>query len=237
MDSIFKKDKMKTLYTIKKIARKWRDKLLYIYRQEDILFLKEKLVPESGQHCSVLSMNCFGGHIYQDFNMPYESPTAGLFFFADDFCSILENISILKRDIVFLSKSKWQLANDKMPTREHLYPIGCFEGTDIEIHFLHYYTEKEARDKWVRRMERFNFENFIAIGFQQNECTRQTIERFERINVVNKVFFTNWNIKLNHVVYIQEFKDKASSPDPYKYANTYYKYLVDYIKMNPLMQK
>ena len=225
---------MSTINKIKKVARRWRDKVNYVFRYKDILYLKEKLTPSTKKHCSVLSMNCFGGHIYQDLNIPYESPTAGLFFFADDFCSILEDISILKRNIVFVPKSKWKLANDKMPTREHPYPIGVFEGTDIEIHFLHYYTERDALDKWHRRMKRFNFDRFIAIGFQQNECTQETIERFERIDIPNKVFFTNWDMNLPHAIYMQEFKDRESSPDPYKYVNIYYRYLVDYLRRNTL---
>lgn len=225
---------MSIKYKIMRIARRWRDKVNYVFRYKDILYLKEKITPLTQQHYSVLSMNCFGGHIYQDFKIPYESPTAGLFFFPDDFCSVLEDLSILKRDIVFVPKSKWKLANDKMPTREHPYPIGVFEGTNIEIHFLHYYTEQDALDKWHRRMKRFNFDRFIAIGFQQNECTKEAILRFEKIDIPNKVFFTNWDMNLSHVIYMQEFKDWPSSPDPYKYVNSYYRYLVDYLMHNPL---
>lgn len=216
------------------ILRRLRDKWNYLFRKKEIKFLRDKIASPTRQHVSVLSMNCFAGHLYQDFKIPYESPTAGLFFFADDFCAILEDIEILKRDIVFVPKSKWKLANDKMPFRAHPYPIGQFKGTGIEIHFLHYYTEEEALDKWRRRMARFNFNHYLAIGFQQNECTRETIYRFEGIDIPNKVFFTNWNMPLKHAVSIPEFKDKDSSPDPYKYTNTYYRYLVEYLKKNPL---
>ena len=198
------------------------------------LVSKKNNYPPTAPHCSVFSMNCFGGHIYQDMNIPYESPTAGLFFFADDFCSILEDMDILKRGVVFLDKSKWKKVNERMASREHPYPIGCFEGTDIEIHFLHYHTKEEAIVKWQRRLERFNFNNFIAIGFQQNECSKETIERFERLDIKNKMFFTNWDLKLDHAVYISEFKDKLSSPDPYKYVNIYYRYMVEYLKNNPI---
>ncbi len=219
---------------MKTFIRCWRDKMNYLFRYNEIIYLKDIFTPFGKPHCSVLSMNCFGGHIYQDFKIPYESPTAGLFFFADDFCALLEDLDILKRNIVFVPKSKWKLANDKMPTREHPYPIGVFEGTDIEIHFLHYHTEKDALDKWNRRMTRFNFDRFIAIGFQQNECTKETIERFERIDIPNKVFFTNWDLKLPHAIFMKEFEGRDSSPDPYKYVNNYYRYLVNYLKRNPL---
>lgn len=126
------------------ILRRLRDKWNYLFRKKEIKFLRDKIASPTRQHVSVLSMNCFAGHLYQDFKIPYESPTAGMFFFADDFCAILKDVEILKRDIVFVPKSKWKLANDKMPFRAHPYPIGQFKGTAIEIHFLHYYTGRSA---------------------------------------------------------------------------------------------
>lgn len=83
-------------------------------------------------------------------------------------------------------------------------------------------------------MARFDFNHYLAIGFQQNECTKETIERFETIDIPNKLFFTNWDLQLRHAVYISEFRGKESSPDPYKYTNIYYRYLVDFIRKNPL---
>ena len=225
---------MKAFFYIKEILSHFRDKVNYLFRKDDVAFLKEKIAPPNAEHCSILSMNCFGGHIYQDFHIPYESPTAGLFFFAEDFCSLLENIDYLKRDIVILKESKWEEANKKMPFRAHPYPIGCFEGTDVEIHFLHYYTAEEAIDKWNRRIERFNFRQFLAIGFQQNGCTESTIERFNKIDIPNKVFFSNLDVNSKYVISIPEFKDKECSPDPYKYVNTYYRYLVKHLKTNPI---
>ena len=222
---------MSIIYNIKTFASRIRDKIYYQFRKKELKLFRDVFF-QDGNHCSILSMNCFGGHIYQDLDIPYESPTAGLFFFPDDFCSLLEDVSILKRNILFKPISKWKLANDKMPTRVHPYPIGYFEGTDIEIHFLHYYTEQEALDKWNRRISRFNSCNFIAIGFQQNECSQETIKRFEKLPLKKKVFFTNWDLDLPHAIFIEKFKDLPNSPDPYKYVNTYYKYLANYLKNN-----
>lgn len=218
---------MSLIVTIKELGRKLIDKATFFIRFRDLMYLKKKFYPDT----SLLSMNCFAGHIYQDLSWKYNSPTAGLFFYADDFCSLLEDINVLKRPVLFREKSKWNSANEKMPFREHWYPIGYFEGTDIEIHFLHYHTEAEALDKWNRRMERFNFQDFYAIGFQQNECTMETIKKFSELKISNKAFFTNIDCgNLDGIIYIDKFKDKPNSPDPYKYVNTYYKYLVAYLK-------
>ena len=210
----------------KELVRLIINKFQYVGRYKDLKWLKSQYYPDA----SLLSMNCFAGHVYQDLHWPYTTPTAGLFFYAADFCSLVENIDILKRPVLFKKESKWQSANDEMPNREHWYPIGYFEGTDIEIHFLHYRTEKEALEKWNRRVSRFNFDKFIAIGFQQNECTPEIIERFTKAPIKNKVFFTNINLDYPGVIYIDKFKDKTDSPDPYKYVNVYYRYLVDYLK-------
>ena len=214
----------------KEIARHIINKLEFVFRYKDLRCLKSLFYPQT----SILSMNCFAGHIYQDLHWAYNSPTAGLFFYAEDFCALVNDIEILKHPVLFKEKSKWKSANEKMPFREHWYPIGYFEGTDVEIHFLHYRTEKEALDKWNRRVSRFNFDNFIAIGFQQNECSPEIIERYSKAPVKNKVFFTNIELDYPGVIYIDRFKERPNSPDPYKYVNTYYKYLVEYLKRNPL---
>lgn len=215
---------------LKKQLRYLRNKIQFLFRLKDIRFFKRVLYP----NVSIFSMNCFGGHIYQDLHWKYTSPTAGLFFFADDFCSVLEDISILKRQILFKSESKWDLANQKMKSRSHIYPIGYFQGTDIEIHFLHYHTELEALSKWNKRMKRFNFERFIAIGFQQNMCNSDTIKRFASLDIPNKCLFSNDKLELPSVIYIKEFRDKQESPDPYKYVNIYCRYLARYLKNNPI---
>lgn len=41
---------------------------------------------------SIISSNCFAGRIMQDLNMQYNSPTLGLYFFADDYMEFLSNL-------------------------------------------------------------------------------------------------------------------------------------------------
>ena len=65
-----------------------------------------------GRDFTIISNNCWGGMIYESYNLPKNSPTVGLFFFAP-----LEFISP--------EDSKWkarrELVNDK---RFGNYPIG-----------------------------------------------------------------------------------------------------------------
>ena len=40
---------------------------------------------------TIFSNNCWGGMIYESYNLPKNSPTVGLFFFADDYIFFLEH--------------------------------------------------------------------------------------------------------------------------------------------------
>ena len=160
---------------MKKILRLIRNKLQYIRRYKDLKIIKSYLLKNN---LSIFSMNCFGGHIYQDLNWVYMSPTAGLFFYAEDFIRICENISIIQNKIIFINQSKHINGSVK-------YPIGQFKGTNIEIHFLHYHNNEEALSKWNRRVSRFNFKNYIIIGFWQNECNEEILKNFINLSFSN----------------------------------------------------
>lgn len=216
---------------MKRFLKRIFDLYLYIRRYRNI----QKLDKLLSKDVSILSMNCFGGRVYQDLKREYLSPTAGLFFFIDDFNLLLKDIHILDRKIVECPNSKWE--HTKEIVSQHggkNYPIGVFEGTDIEIHFLHYPTFDVAVKKWKRRMKRFNYNNFIVIAFQQNECSKYSINTFSNLKLKNKILFCNEEINLPDIIYIQEFRKRDESPDPYKYAHIYYKYLVKKLNNNSI---
>ena len=100
-----------------KIAKYWR-KGFANKRQKKLL----------GKDFTIISNNCWGGMIYESYNLPKNSPTVGLFFFADDYILFLENLKeFITAPLRFISpeNSKWkmtpELANDK---RFGHYPIG-----------------------------------------------------------------------------------------------------------------
>ena len=41
---------------------------------------------------SIISSNCFAGRVMQDLAMQYNSPTLGLYFWADDYIEFLKNL-------------------------------------------------------------------------------------------------------------------------------------------------
>src|SRR5690606_24670996 len=101
---------------------------------------------------TIISDNCWGGFVYQNYNLSYSSPFVGLFIFSPDYIELLENLDdYLNKDLSFIqpSKSKYKeiLLEDNTFDK---YPIGLL-GDNVEIHFLHYKDDKEALQKWEYR--------------------------------------------------------------------------------------
>lgn len=217
---------------MKKMLKPIFDYYLYLRRYRNI----QKLHHLISDDVSILSMNCFGGRIYQDLHREYLSPTAGLFFYMDDFNLLLKDIHLLERDIIPCPVSKWRRTNEIISQHGgRQYPIGVFEGTDIEIHFLHYPSFEIAVKKWKRRVERFNYKKFLVIAFQQNECSKDAIHEFANLDFPNKIFFSNELLDEIDLIHVKEFTGKFESPDPYRYSHIYYNYLVKKLEIKPII--
>ena len=171
---------------------------------------------------TIISNNCFGGFVYKKFNLQYKSPFVGLYILGPDYITLLENFNIqLLKDISFISSkdSKYReylIRNN----RYDKYPIGILDN-DIEIHFLHYMTEEEAREKWLTRIERINNEK-ILFKFSDNDLSNlELMKRFDKLPFKNKVCFTSkpyLDIKSSY--YIRQCKDKANVIDEWSYLST-----------------
>ena len=131
----------------KKINDKRADKLRAPFIPDVI-----KLV---GKDTTIISSNCFAGRIMQDVGMEYNSPTLGLYFWAEDYIEFLTHLKyyLTEAKIEFVEHSKHALGDTRRQNWEHWYPIGVLNGK-VEIHFLHYHTEEEAAEKWYRRAGR-----------------------------------------------------------------------------------
>ncbi len=61
-------------------------------------------------------MNCFGGKIYQDLHRRYTSPTAGLFFTAEDFNKVLRDISVIRNPLIFTPPRPKKMLSNSIPS-------------------------------------------------------------------------------------------------------------------------
>lgn len=150
---------------------------------------------------TIISNNCWGGMVYESYNIPKLSPTVGLFFMASDYIKFIYDLKgYIDGTLTFIKqeKSKWkdapQVSGDK---RFGSYPIGVLSNgkEGIEIFFLHAHSEEEAREKWERRCKRINWDRLLIKFNDQNGCTEKEVNQFMNLNYKNKVFFTckHWN--------------------------------------------
>lgn len=204
-----------------------RDKYLYLRRLPYLMQIKKILDKDT----SIISSNCFAGRVMQDLGMQYNTPTLGLWFMPDDFPKFCSNLSFyLNAEIVSLEHSKNDLGEWKRThPRKHPYPVGKL-GDNIEIHFLHYYTEEEAFNKFRRRSKRVNMDKIILIAFEQNGCTENDVKAFNDLPSKNKLFFCSTPYNYECVVYIKEFSKLGHVGDPYKKGHIYYKYFLNWLK-------
>lgn len=149
---------------------------------------------------TIISNNCWGGTIYESYNLPKLTPTVGMFFMAQDYINFLKNLKLfLDTEIEFInpSESKWIDSPITKDNRFGKYPIGRLTIKDnnnnkcsIEIFFLHYKNREEVISKWNRRIERINWDKLIIKFNYQNGCTQKDVEEFDKLDYKNKIFFT-----------------------------------------------
>jgi uncharacterized protein (DUF1919 family) len=172
-------------------------------------------------HFSIISNNCWGGLVYQYYNLPYQSPTAGLYFFADDyirFVSRLEQYCACGLSFIDAKDSRHHAAL-KERGQEHV-PIGLLD--DVEIVFLHYPTREEALEKWTRRVGRINWEHLIVKFSQQNGAAESHLRAFDRLPFPVKFVFTTRDYGLaSQVIY----EESRGLPDIYDEVICFRKYL------------
>lgn len=164
-----------------------RLKLLALRRKGLANFRQRKI---NKKKFTIISNNCWGGEVYESYNLIKQSPTVGLFFMAPDYIKFISNIKYyLKQDLIFIApvKSKYflQLKNSK---GYGTYPVAKLG--DIEIFFMHYSSPEQAINKWHRRIKRINWNHILYKFNDQNGCTELDIKRFEAVPVKNKICFT-----------------------------------------------
>ena len=183
---------------------------------------------------TIISNNCWGGMIYESYNLPKESPTVGMFFMSKDYIEFLSDLKgYINGELTFIrpEESRWkampQVSGDK---RFGNYPIGVLSNgkNTIEIFFLHYHSEQEAREKWERRIQRINWNKLLVKFNDQNGCTDVEVNQFMELPFKDKLFFTckHWqNENRERYTVVRQFSKKdyiMASYEPFgksKYIN------------------
>ena len=161
-----------------------------------------------GKTLTILSNNCWGGHVYRYFGLPYTSPTVGLFIYTDEYIRFLKNLKYyLSLDLRFIPIEKSRYRDILVSKQIVNSPIGVLD--DVEIVFLHYHSEEEAREKWNRRKERMDLDNLIIKMSEQNLCTPDHLKEFDNLPYKRKFVLVHKDYGLDSQIVCKEFAKKG----------------------------
>ena len=166
------------------------NKKLYrkLSRITEKLFAKSRRKSLNNVDFSIICNNCWAGYVYRRFSLPYLTPTVGCYIFATDFCKLCENLKYyMSQPLVFISYNDSSYREILIKKNQTKIPIARLD--DIEIVFLHYKSEEEAREKWVRRSARINYDNLIFKFSYMNQCSEEALKRFDALQVDKKICF------------------------------------------------
>ena len=103
-----------------------------------------------------------------------------------------------------MEQSRYYKQLSSESTAKEVYPVAKLD--DIEIHFLHYHSEKEARTKWEYRKSRINRNRLLVKMSQRSASDRSILDRFAKLPFKNKICFTEFEYAGSGFIYIPELK-------------------------------
>lgn len=188
---------------------------------------KQRFKKLNNRDITIISNNCFAGITYEYLNLPFLSPTIGLYFFAPEYLKFIKNLkhyaeSELKQ--LKASDSKYYSELKKL-NQEHCI-IGIIE--DVEIVFLHYESFEEAKSKWERRCKRINYDNLIFKFNDQNLCTEKELLEFKNFKAKNKICFTSKKYDYPNFIWMKKYQKRAFVREDSFYYHKYFN-IIDYI--------
>ena len=172
---------------LNKFRKQSKEKIEKFFYEIKRFFMKKSI---KNKDFSIISNNCWAGRVYQYLDMPYLSPTAGLYFFAPDYVKFVSDLKrYLDTPLRFIAPEESKYYEEIKKRNQTDKPIGILG--DVEIVFLHYKTQEEAEEKWNRRKKRVNYNNIILKFSRMDLCTENEIAAFDAIPFKNKFVLNN----------------------------------------------
>ena len=162
----------------------------------------------TNQGMSVISANCVGAFILHDLNQPFNSPFVNLYLDPSDFVRYLQNIT-------FYQAQTLQFIQTEKP-----YPVGLLD--DLKVHFMHYHSEQEAKEKWEARSQRLDFDNLFIMMTDKDSgkgAKYEDLKAFDNLPYQNKVVFTHKPYpELKSAFYIKGFENENEVGDLFTFS-------------------
>lgn len=181
-------------------------------------FRRKKL---KGTDFTIISNNCWGGHAYRWYDLPYRSPTVGLYFWAEDYLKFVSDLRhYIDGHLEFIPPSESRHFESLKELGQLNVPIGLID--DVEIVFLHYKTETEAREKWERRCKRINWDHILVKNSYMNGCTDNIMQDFLSLNYDCKLFFAGSGVEKDGTVVYKTNDNSVNVKDDTMHFNKYF---------------
>jgi uncharacterized protein (DUF1919 family) len=157
------------------------------------------LLPEK---FTVLSRDCWGGQIYRQAGIVYQSPTVGLWMAPEDFNRFCVNIN--KPDACDINEVK----------SDRTYPIG--QTPYARLHFLHYESFHSAKASFIRRISRIepNYMRY-ATSFGEKTCAPDAIDAWNAAALQSGIAFTSeytrkiWTKAIHGEIFVPNYQVNA----------------------------
>jgi len=140
------------------------------------------------KNMSIICSCCIGGMLYHDFRLKFLSPTINLILSPEHFIKFCGNLNhYLNTELVEI---KYDDIKDDLYVKNHfpngIYcPIGKLD--DIYVLFIHYDSFQQAKEKFIERAKRINFDNIFLILFDEAEDI-EILEAFDNLDYKNKLY-------------------------------------------------
>lgn len=182
------------------------------------------------QNITLLSNNCLAGILYHDFQIKFNSPTINLFFEKDeDYIEFLTDIDY------YSATEPIEKIVDKVT-----WPVGEIQKGDntITIHFMHYKSFDEAKEKWIERGKRIDKDNMYILWLVGNTVgpSVENYNKFKRLNYKNKILITGNDFPFHEEIIVNpEFLNEDNTPGKWakfqrKISSKRYIDQVDFVK-------
>jgi uncharacterized protein (DUF1919 family) len=144
------------------------------------LKIARKLIPNE---FTIISDDCWGGQLYRQLNIPYLTPTIGLWIKPEDYLKYIEEFNrIHKEKLIFIPTDK-------------SYPVATLSG--VEINFMHYKSKEEAQHKYYNRLQRLQSSRLLTkIDFGKPGYTIAHIHKWNELRIDNAIAFYPTTIEI-----------------------------------------
>jgi uncharacterized protein (DUF1919 family) len=151
----------------------------------------------------IVSNNCWGAEIYKHFKRPYNTPFVGLYLYPDCYLKLLSNWDeYINQPLNFNVDRKSKYCEQPFD-----FPIGLL-GKDVEIHFMHYESEQEAKEKWERRKARMlQVKDANAYYYKLCDklgCDVSKMKQFHKLPLANQISFTAYELNLPNNIIVEK---------------------------------